>query len=164
MLNSKRLYLYRLITGILPETSCFRLKRFLLRWAGAVIGENTCICSSVMILGIGELIIGNKTWIGPKTIIIAAGQVTIGNNVDIAPEVYLGTGTHKINTEGSRRAGDGLNKPITIGDGCWLCARSVILAGVSIGPMSIVGAGAVVNRDLPEKITAVGVPAKILKQ
>ena len=84
--------------------------------------------------------------------------------VDFVPMVYLGTGTHVPQFDKERCAGEGLNKDIKIGDGCWLCARTTILPGVTVGSMTIVGAGAVVNKNLPGGITAVGIPAEPLEK
>ena len=162
MLSPKKLYIYRLLSLLMPETSCFGLKRSLLRWAGAEVGQNVRICSSATILGCGELIIGDDTWIGQHCLIMASSKIEIGKNVDVAPMVYLGTGTHVPQFDKERCAGEGLNKDIKIGDGCWLCARTTILPGVTVGNMTIVGAGAVVIKDLPGGVTAVGVPAKVL--
>ena len=127
-------------------------------------GENVRICSSAIFLGCGELIIGSGTWIGHNCLITASSRIEIGKNVDVAPMVYLGTGTHVPQFGKERCAGEGLNKDIKIGDGCWLCARTTILPGVTVGNMTIVGAGAVVNKDLPDGITAVGIPATPLKK
>ena len=162
MLSPKMLYIYRLLTALMPETSCFGLKRRLLRWAGAVVGDGVRICSSASIMGCGELIIGSNTWIGQHCLIMASSKIEIGSNVDLAPLVYLGTGTHVPQFDQERCAGEGLNKDIKVGSGCWLCVRSTILPGVTIGDMTIVGAGALVNKSLPGSITAVGVPAEKL--
>ena len=163
MLSPVKLYLYRLLTSVIPETSCFGLKRSLLRWAGAEIGENVRICSSVTFIGCGDLIIGNNTWVGHNSLIAVSSKLEIGNNVDVGPLVYLGTGTHVPQFDKERCAGEGLNEDIKIGDGCWLCVRTTILPGVTVGDMTSIGAGAVVNKDLPGSVTAVGVPAKVLK-
>ena len=164
MLSPKKLYIYHLLTSLMPETSCFGLKRRLLLWAGAKVGNNVRVCSSASIMGCGELMIGDNTWIGQHCLITASSKIEIGKNVDIGPLVYLGTGTHVPQFDKERCAGDGLNKDIKIGDGCWLCARTTILPGVTVGNMTIVGAGAVVNKDLPGGITAVGIPAKVLNK
>jgi len=148
----------------MPETSFFPLKRFMLRWCGARVGKNVRICSSATFLGTGELILGADTWIGHYCLIIASSTITIGGKVDIAPRVYIGTGTHISNFDGERVAGPGINQDIVVGDGCWIGACATILPGVSIGQMSIIGAGTLVNKSLPERVTAVGVPAKILYQ
>ncbi|MDZ7891010.1 MAG: DapH/DapD/GlmU-related protein [Rhodoferax sp.] len=62
-----------------------------------------------------------------------------------------------------RRAGNGTAKSITIGNGCWIGAKSIILGGVSVGPGSVVAAGSIVTRDVPANVLVAGVPAKIKK-
>lgn len=63
-----------------------------------------------------------------------------------------------------RRAGAGWAKPIHIEDGCWIGARVTVLGGVRIGRGSVVAAGAVVTRDVPENCLVGGVPARLLRQ
>jgi acetyltransferase-like isoleucine patch superfamily enzyme len=53
---------------------------------------------------------------------------------------------------------------VSIGNGAWVGARVTILAGVTIGEYAVIGAGAVVTRDVPPRCLAAGVPAKVLKQ
>jgi len=53
---------------------------------------------------------------------------------------------------------------VTIGDGCWIGLRATILPGVSIGPGSIVGAGAVVADDVPPNTHVEGVPARVIRE
>lgn len=149
---------------ILPETRCFGLKRFLLRRCGAKIEQGVRICSSAAFIGNGELRIGKDTWIGHGVLISSSSSVTIGEYVDIAPQVYIGTGTHEIDTKGNHVAGRGLNKDISIGNGVWLCTNSIILPGVSIGNKSIVAAGAVVNQSCGDNEVVAGIPAKCIKK
>lgn len=164
MLSSYRLYLYRLLTCLLPETSTFALKRVLLRWCGASIGNNVRICSSALILGAGELTIGKNTWIGQRVTLLATGKLNIGKNVDIGPCVYIGNGTHQLQFDGERCAGIGTSPGINIGDGCWLGANVTVLPGVVIGNMTMVAAGGVVTEDLPSYALAAGVPAVVKRQ
>lgn len=161
-----RLYVYKLITGILPETRFFKLKAALLRWCGAKVGHNVRINSTTVIQGCGGLEIGNDVWIGPCVHIMtgAGAVVTIGDCVDIAPHVYIGTGSHEIAVDGCRAAGRGFNKSISIGRGVWLCARTVVLPGVCIGDMAVVAAGAVVTRDVLGHAVSGGVPCRAIKQ
>lgn len=157
------MYISQLIFKLLPETRCFRLKRFLLRASGVSLGRNVRICSSVRILGNKTLQIGENTWIGHGTIIVCSETVSIGSNVNIAPMCYIGTGTHEITPSGDSIAGRGISFPIIIKDGVWLCARSTVLAGSKIGTKSIVAAGAVVKGKVEDFELVGGVPAQHIK-
>ena len=158
-------YFNMIIFRLLPETSCFALKRSLFRFAGAKIGKNVRICSSVHIMGCGELIIGDDVWIGHEVFISTTSRVEIGNYVDIAPMVYIGTGTHRIDAKGLHSAGEGISENIKIEDGAWLCARSTLLPGVVIGKNSVVAAGAVVTKPFPfSRVLIGGIPASEIKK
>lgn len=154
----------KLVFPLLPETRCFALKRSMLRWAGAKVGRNVRVCSSVMIVGAGELAIGDNTWIGHRCLISASSAVRIGKNVDIAPNVFIGNGTHGITPDRDRIADVECSRDVEVGDGCWLCAGSMVLPGVSIGAKCVVAAGSVVTRSFgPMKLLA-GVPACIKRE
>ena len=154
------LFVSHLFFRLLPETRCFRAKRFLLRMSGVSIGRNVRICSSVRILGNASLHIGDNTWIGHGTMIVCSESVTIGKNVNIAPLCYIGTGTHEITPDGDSIAGRGVSFSVVIKDGAWLCARSTVLAGSEIGLKSIIAAGAVVKGTVEDLELVGGVPAK----
>lgn len=163
-MNSLRLYLVGCFVHHLPETRAFGLKRSLYRWAGAKIGNNVRICSSVKIMGVGQLEIGENTWIGPETFISASSTIKIGANCDIAPRVFIGDGTHELTPDRGRVADIETCHPITIGDGCWICANATIISGVEIGKKCVVAAGAVVVRSFEEMSIIGGVPAKVIKR
>lgn len=156
-------YVNNQIFRFLPETRCFGLKRVLVRLCGAKIGKNVRIGSSVMIIGAGKLEIGDNTWIGPRCLISASSYVKIGCNTDIAPNVFIGNGTHEITPEKDRIADVELAKDIEIGNGCWICANSAILAGVKIGRKCVVAAGAVVTKSCEDRVLLAGVPAVVKK-
>lgn len=162
-MKTKRLILIRKIMNFLPETRFFHIKNKLLRWAGVKIGKNVRICSSVQFLGSGEIEIGDDVWIGHEVMIVSTARIKIGSHVDIAPRVFIGTGTHEIDSNGSHSAGKGKNIPVFIGDGVWLCVNSTILPGSDIGNKTVIAAGAVVKGVLPERIVAGGNPARPLK-
>ena len=162
-MKSERLYICNLIFRLLPETRFFSLKVRLLRWAGAKIGTNVRVCSSATILGVGALEIGDDTWVGYQVLIHASSSIQIGRCVDIAPRVFLGNGTHLLDPTGSHSAGAGVSRDIIIGDGVWLGATSTILPGLVVGAKAVVGAGAVVTKDIPEKAVVAGVPAKLIR-
>lgn len=166
-MNSTVLWFYKLLTGWLPESRGFGWKNFLLRRAGAKIGRNVRVYSSAHILGTGSLTIGDDVHVGPDVLISVAAPagVTIGSHVDIAPGVMILTGSHEIDPQGEHLAGKGTAASVTIGAGSWLCARSVILSGVTLPEKTLVAAGAVVAQSIatPASLLA-GVPAQVKKQ
>jgi len=86
--------------------------------------------------------------------IVTGSIVEIGAEVDIAPRVFIGTGTHERGS-GNKAAGPGIQKPICIGDGCWIGAGSLLLPGVRLAPVSTVGAGTTVMRGTQERGTII---------
>ena len=159
-----RLHIVRFLISFIPETRGFGLKRMLYRWSGIKIGSQVKICSSVKFLGHGELVIGDNTWIGHETLIVLSSKVFIGKNVDIAPRVFIGTGSHKVESAGLRVAGPGLSESISIGSGTWICACAVIIPGINIGQMALIAAGSVVISDVPKKTMFAGNPAVCKKK
>lgn len=83
-------------------------------------------------------------------------RIVLGNNVRIAPGARLHAAGHDLADPGYRDTGG----PITVEDDVWIGAGSIILPGVTVGARSVVGAGAVVSRDVPPDSVAVGVPAR----
>lgn len=162
-----RLWIYRLLTWWLPETRCFGWKRFLLRWAGATIGKNVHINSSAVFGGNGELIVGDDVWIGARDVICptAPARIFIGSHVDIGPEVMMLTGSHIIDLEGEHIGGRGISESVSVGNGCWLGARAMILPGVTLAEKTLVAAGAVVTKSVEERGELIaGIPAVLKKK
>lgn len=139
----------------------FEKKRRLLNSLGHEIDEGTRIVGPVFCTG--KMIIGKNCWIGRCLTVNGNGTVRIGDNCDVAPEVGFQTGGHLIGSA-QRRAGEGFNKDITVGNGCWLGARSTLLAGVTVGNGSVVASCACVNKDIDENVLAGGVPAKEIRK
>lgn len=87
-------------------------------------------------------------------------KIKIGNNVAISHDVtIMDSDAHYIDYEGYE-----IKKPVIIGDNVWIGTRATILKGVTIGNGSIIAAGAVVTKDVPENCIVAGVPAKVIKQ
>jgi len=89
--------------------------------------------------------------------------VTIGDDVQIGPNVQILTPTHPLDAE-QRRSRLEAAEPITIGDNVWLGGGVIVCPGVTIGRDTVVGAGAVVTKDLPPRVLAVGNPARVIRQ
>ncbi|MGL5286603.1 MAG: sugar O-acetyltransferase [Aeromonas sp.] len=107
--------------------------------------------------------IGEKTFFNFNVTILDVNEVHIGSHVLLAPNVQIYTATHSLDYR-SRRRWESFGKPVHIGDDCWIGGGVIICPGVSIGPRSVIGAGAVVTRDIPADSLAVGNPARVIRQ
>lgn len=95
-------------------------------------------------------------------VVLDVARVTIGKNVFFAPAVQIYTATHPLDYLERRTQESG--RPVTIGDDCWIGGGAIILPGVKIGSRSVIGAGAVVTKDIPDDSLAVGNPAVVIKE
>ncbi len=95
--------------------------------------------------------------------ILDGAKVTFGDNVFIAPNCVISTAGHAIDSE-QRANGLEIARPIKIGNNVWLGANVSVLPGVTIGDNTIIGAGSVVNRDIPSNVIAVGNPCRVIRQ
>jgi maltose O-acetyltransferase len=111
----------------------------------------------------GEFVtIGARTFANFGLVALDVLPITIGDDVQIGPNVQLLAPTHPIEP-GPRREKWEAGDPISIGDNVWLGGGVIVLPGVTIGAHTVVGAGAVVNRDLPAGVVAVGNPARVIR-
>lgn len=106
--------------------------------------------------------IGARTFVNFHFVALDVTSITIGEDVQIGPNVQLLTPTHPIDPEPRRAKIEG-GKPIAIGDNVWLGGGVIVCPGVTIGENTVVGAGAVVTRDLPPNVVAVGNPARVIR-
>ena len=107
--------------------------------------------------------IGARTFVNWGLIALDVGRITIGDDVQIGPNVQLLTATHPLEPEPRRAKWEG-SQPIAIGNNVWLGGGVIVCPGVSIGENTVVGAGAVVVRDLPANVVAVGNPARVIRE
>ena len=110
-----------------------------------------------------NITIGNNFYTNHNCTILDGAKVTFGDNVFIAPNVVFSTAGHAIDAE-QRSKGLEIAFPITVGDNVWIGANVSVLPGVSIGSNTIIGAGSVVNKDIPEGVIAAGVPCKVIRK
>ena len=106
--------------------------------------------------------IGDGSWANYGLTVLDVAPVVIGTDVLIGPNCSLYTAIHPTEP-GPRRAKWESSAPITLEDNVWLGGSVVVCPGVTIGENSIIGAGAVVTRDIPANCIAVGNPARVIK-
>ena len=122
------------------------------------IGDGTNIYRGTEILG--PVVIGSNSMLN-RDCYVRPG-VTIGSHVAIGPFVRLITDTHEIGPS-DHRAGRFRADPITVGDGCWIGAGSIIVAGVNIGSGAVIAAGSVVTKDVAANTLVGGSPARLIR-
>ena len=110
-----------------------------------------------------KLSIGDNSGIGVNC--SCGGEIYIGNDVMMGPEVVIVSANHEFSSLDVpiRLQGYQESKPCIIGNDVWIGRRVMIMPGVKIGNGCIVGAGAVVTKDVPDYAVVGGVPAKIIK-
>jgi acetyltransferase-like isoleucine patch superfamily enzyme len=120
---------------------------------GASIYHNTYV--------FGEVRVGPDTWIGPFVMLDGSGgQISIGEWCSISTAVHIYTHDTVQRSLTGGRAGTE-HAPVQIGDFTYIGSQSVILPGVTIGDHCVVGAGSLVNHDVPSRSIAVGIPAQV---
>jgi acetyltransferase-like isoleucine patch superfamily enzyme len=131
---------------------------------GIALGDDIIISRNCVIQGkSGPVAIGEKTDIGCNTIISSTNGIHIGRSVLIAGNCYIGGGRYYSRRPGPPMIEQGLYSegPVNLGDDVWLGAGVIIPDGRRVGNGCIVGAGAVVTKDLPDYSIAYGIPATV---
>lgn len=133
---------------------------FLLRSFGAKIGHAVHIYPSVRISIPWNLAIGDQSAIGQGVILYALGSITLAERVTVSQGAHLCAGTHDYCDPTMPL----LKPPITIERDAWICADAFVGPGVHIGSRAIVGARAVIMKDVAAGAIMVGNPATMLRK
>ncbi len=131
------------------------LRKRILCAFGARIGNGVIIRNGVRIHWPWKLTIGENAWIGVGVWLLNLENITVGSNVCISQEAMLCTGSHVSNDPHFEFD----NAPILVDDGVWIAARATVLRGVTVGKNSVIGATALVARNVEENTTLLAVPA-----
>ena len=123
-----------------------KVKRMLLRLNGAKIGSRVVFRSGLKIHFPWNITIGDDCWIGEEVWFINHEKITIGSNVCISQRSIICSGGHDYRSASLEYA----HKPIEIRDGAWICLDAKVLPGVTIGECSVVSAGEIVRKSLPD--------------
>jgi putative colanic acid biosynthesis acetyltransferase WcaF len=123
-----------------------RLKLLILRFCGASVGKNVLLRRGVRVHFPWNLEIGDNTWIGEDVWFVNHEKIRIGSNVCISQRSIICSGGHDYRSASLEYA----HKPIEIKDGAWVCLDAKVLPGVTIGECSVVSAGEIVRKSVPD--------------
>jgi putative colanic acid biosynthesis acetyltransferase WcaF len=143
----------------LSPRPCFGWRRFVLRCFGATIGANVNTYPSTRIYFPWNLVVGDWSAIGEDALIYNLGQVRLGERVTISHRAHLCAGTHDYTKHDLPL----LKPPIHIEDQAWVCADAFIGPRVTIGEGAVVGACAVVTKDVEQWTVVAGNPARFIR-
>jgi maltose O-acetyltransferase len=127
------------------------------------VGEGVVIKPSFRCDYGSNITIGDGTFVNFDCVMLDIAPIAFGASCWLATQVQLLAATHPINPI-PRRDGWEYGAPITIADNVWLGGGVIVCPGVSIGEDTVVGAGAVVTRDLPAGVVAYGNPARVVRE
>lgn len=160
-------FLYETVAKHLPKSSARikvgkKLRGWCVKGMLPEVGEDVNV-ERMADIASNKLKIGNHSGIGVRAYL--QGDITIGDYVMMAPDVSIFTTNH--NTERIDvpmcQQGNAAEKPVVIGNDVWIGTRATIMGGVTVGDHSIIAAGAVVTKNVPEYAIVGGVPAKVIK-
>ncbi len=144
--------------SILSSFPSIRFRYYGLKISGMNLATNVRFYQGFHIRNPRGIRIGSGTSIGPKVLLDGRKGLTIGKSVVIAYDAIIWTLNHDYNDV--HFCGKGA--PVIIGDYAWICCRSIILPGISIGEGAIVASGAIVVKDVPPYTIVAGIPAKVI--
>lgn len=151
--------IWRIVNSFVYPLFNKRERVLIMRLFGAKIGHECFIYRNVKIHAPWNLSLGDAVCIGPRVEIYNRGHVSIGSQIVISQDSYLCTASHDISSP--------LMEPVVgaieIGNQCWIAAKATILPDVKIGEGCVVGACAVVAKDIPAWSIVVGNPAKVVR-
>lgn len=127
------------------------------------IGENSIIEPPFYCVYGQNIYLGDFVFLNILCTILDCNEVRIGNHVMIGPSVQIYTPAHDLQAQ-ARIQGWEVAKAITIEDNVWIGGGAILLPGVKIGQNAVVGAGAVVTRDVPANTIVAGNPARVIRE
>lgn len=154
LLGKIRLGLWFLVQHLFFKNALLpnKFRGHLLGLFGASVGGGVLIRRGVRVHFPWNLAIGDNCWIGEEVWFINHEKVRIGSNVCISQKSIICSGGHDYRSASLEYA----HKPVVIKDGAWVCLDAKVLPGVTIGECSVVSAGEIVRKSLPDYSMLVG--------
>jgi maltose O-acetyltransferase len=109
-----------------------------------------------------NILLGERVFFNFNCVVLDVAQVRIGEYTMFGPSVQIYTAMHPMNAAERRK--HEYARPIEIGSDVWVGGAAVICPGVKIGSRSVIGAGSVVTRDVPEGVFAAGNPCRVIRE
>ena len=109
-----------------------------------------------------NILLGTRVFFNFDCVVLDVCRVVIGDYTLFGPAVQIYTATHPMNAELRRK--QEFAKPIEIGSDVWVGGGAIICPGVKIGSKSVIGAGSVVTRDIPDRVFAAGNPCRVIRE
>ena len=163
MINEQLGYVDRLYDFNATRPSQMELRGLILRELFAEIGDGCYIEPPLRANWGGHHVhFGHDVYANFNLTLVDDTHIYVGSHTMLGPNVVLATAGHPILPE-LREQGYQYNAPIHIGENCWLGAGVLVLPGITIGDNTVIGAGSVVNKDIPSNVVAAGNPCKVLR-
>jgi maltose O-acetyltransferase len=109
-----------------------------------------------------NIVLGERVFFNFNCVVLDVAEVRIGEHTMFGPSVQLYTAMHPMNAAERRK--HEFARPIEIGSDVWVGGAAVVCPGVKIGSRSVIGAGSVVTRDVPEGVFAAGNPCRVIRE
>jgi putative colanic acid biosynthesis acetyltransferase WcaF len=138
----------------------WRWRNLWLRLFGAKIGHRVFVHQRACIAKPWTITLADYACVGDSAVLYSLGPIVLGRAATIAQEAYLCTGTHNFKDEHLPL----LVAPIQIGSNVFIGLRAIVLPGITIGDGTVIGAGAVVTKNVPPACVAAGNPARPLRE
>lgn len=143
------------IVGLIPS---HHVRRFFCRISGVKIGKGSTIHMGAVFYDPQNISIGKDSIIGEGAVLDGRDKLIIGDHVDIATEAMIYNAQHDVQSDDFHA----IAAPVTIEDYVFIGPRAIILPGVRIGKGAVIGAGAVVTKDVDDFAIVGGVPAEVI--
>jgi len=128
------------------------------------VGENTIVVPPFFANWGGRFTtLGNHVYINSGLTMVDDTYITIGDDTLIGPNVTINCANHPLDPNLRGPGALQYNQPVTIGRNVWIGAGVIILAGVAIGDNSVIGAGSLVTKSIPENVLAYGSPCRVIR-